>query len=198
MTAINVSRRQALVGATAAIGGGAFSDLRVRTAYAKAPRAADQAPAYYRFNLGKLQATIVSDGPLRYGDASAGFRGASREEIAKILTDNFLALTNFMLEQNILVLNTGDKMVLFDTGMGSETILQAHRRFGGPSTGKLLSTLKAASIDPKDIDAVVLTHAHHDHCWGIMADDGSRHFPNAQIYISKPISTSGPTPPNWA
>jgi glyoxylase-like metal-dependent hydrolase (beta-lactamase superfamily II) len=178
MTAISVSRRQALVGTTAAISTGALSGLGIRTAYAKAPRATDQAPAYYRFNHGKLQATIVSDGPLRLGDASAGFLGASREELAKMLTDNFLPLTNFMLEQNILVLNTGDKMVLFDTGMGSSTIF-------GPSTGKLLSTLKAANIDPKDIDAVVATHAHHDHVWGIMADDGSHHFPNAQIYISK-------------
>ena len=178
MTAISVSRRQALLGTTAAISSGAFSGLRVRTAHAKAPRATDQAPCYYRFNHGKIQATVASDGPLRLGDASAGFLGTSKEEIAKMLTDNFLPLTNFMLEQNVLVLNTGDKMVLFDTGMGSSTIF-------GPSTGKLLSTLKAASIDPKDIDAVVATHAHHDHIWGIMADDGSRHFPNAQIYISK-------------
>jgi glyoxylase-like metal-dependent hydrolase (beta-lactamase superfamily II) len=178
MTAISLSRRQALLGTTAAISSGAFSGLRVRTAHAKAPRATDQAPCYYRFNHGKIQATVVSDGPLRLGAPSAGFLGTSKEEIAKMLTDNFLPLTNFMLEQNVLVLNTGDKMVLFDTGMGSSTIF-------GPSTGKLLSTLKAASIDPKDIDAVVLTHGHHDHCWGIMADDGGHHFPNAQIYISK-------------
>jgi glyoxylase-like metal-dependent hydrolase (beta-lactamase superfamily II) len=32
---------------------------------------------------------------------------------------------------------------------------------------------------------VVATHAHCDHVWGIMADDGSRHFPNAQIYIAQ-------------
>ena len=186
MTAISVSRRRALLGATAAISTGALGGLGVQTAHAKAPRATDQAPAFYRFNHGQLQATIVSDGPLRYGDATAGFLGASREEITQMLTDNFLPLTNFTLEQNILVLNTGDKMVLFDTGMGTETIFQAHRRYGGgPSSGKLLSSLKAASIDPKDVDAVVLTHAHHDHCWGIMADDGSRNFPNAQIYISK-------------
>jgi hypothetical protein len=122
MTAISVSRRQALLGATAAISSGAFSGLRVRTADAKVPPATDQAPCYYRFNHGKIQATVVSDGPLRLGDPSAGFLGTSREEIAKMLTDNFLPLTNFMLEQNVLVLNTGDKMVLFDTGMGSSTI----------------------------------------------------------------------------
>ena len=128
---------------------------------------------------------------MRLGDASAGFLGAPKEEITKMLTDNFLPLTNFMLEQNVLVLNTGDKMVLFDTGMGSSTIF-------GPSTGKLLSTFKAASIDPEDIDAVVLTHAHHDHCWGLMADDGSRIFPTRKSTSQKPISTSGPTQLNWA
>jgi glyoxylase-like metal-dependent hydrolase (beta-lactamase superfamily II) len=179
MTAISVSRRQALLGTTAAISSvGAFSGLRVGTAHAKAPRATDQASYYYRFNHGKMQATIVSDGPMQFGDPSAGFPGASKEEITKMLTDNFLSTTKFALEQNVLVLNTGDKMVLFDTGMGSSTLF-------GPTTGKLLSTLKAASIDPKDIDAVVATHAHHDHIWGIMGDDGSRNFPNAQIYISK-------------
>src|SRR4051794_35844099 len=178
MTVISVSRRQALLGTTVALSSGAFGGLSVRMAHAKTPRATDQAPCYYRFNHGKIQATIVSDGPLRLGDASAGFLGAPKEELTKMLTDNFLPLTNFMLEQNILVLNTGDKTVLFDTGMGTSKIF-------GPSTGKLLSTLKAAGIDPKDIDAVVLTHGHHDHCWGIMADDGSSNFPNAQFYISK-------------
>jgi glyoxylase-like metal-dependent hydrolase (beta-lactamase superfamily II) len=177
MTANSVSRRQTLLAASAAIGSAACS-LNVRTAHAKAPRASEQAPCFYRFNHGAMQATIVSDGPLRLGDPSAGFVGASREELAKMLTDNFLSTTNFMLEQNILVLNTGEKLIVFDTGMGSSTIF-------GPSTGKLLSTLRAANIDPKDVDAVVATHAHHDHVWGIMADDGSRNFPNAQIYISK-------------
>jgi glyoxylase-like metal-dependent hydrolase (beta-lactamase superfamily II) len=83
-----------------------------------------------------------------------------------------------VLEQNILVLNTGDKLVLFDTGMGSSQMF-------GPTPGKMLANLKAAGIDPKDIDAVVATHAHCDHVWGIMGDDGKPNFPNAQVYISQ-------------
>src|SRR3954453_619130 len=91
---------------------------------------------------------------------------------------NFLPTGNAVLEQNALVVNTGDKLVLFDTGMGSLTVF-------GPTTGKLMNSLKQAGIDPKDIDAVVMSHAHIDHCGGCMADDGSRHFPNAEYYITQ-------------
>ena len=178
MTAISMSRRQALLGTAATAGAATFSALPMPKAYAKAPIATDQAPYFYRFMHGKMQATVVSDGILPLGEPSGSFLGSSKEEIGKMLTDNFLSPSNVILEQNILVLNTGDKLVLFDTGMGSSTMF-------GPTTGKLLASLKAAGIDPKDIDAVVATHAHCDHVWGIMADDGSRNFPNAQIYISQ-------------
>lgn len=177
MTVTVMSRRQALLGATALAGTAGFGWPNPG-AQAKAPLATDQAPYFYRFSHGKMQATVVSDGILPLGEPSASFLGSSKEEIGKMLTDNFLSPTNVVLEQNVLVLNTGDKLVLFDTGMGSSTMF-------GPTTGKLPASLKAAGIDPKDIDAVVATHAHCDHVWGIMADDGSRHFPNAQIYISQ-------------
>jgi len=147
-------------------------------AWAKAPPTNMQAPYFYRFKLGDAEGTIVSDGTLPLGKPEDNFVGLSKGQMESQLRTNFLPLENAILEQNALVMNIGDKLVLFDTGMGSLKLF-------GPTTGKLLNSLKQAAIDPKDIDAVVMSHAHIDHCGGNMADDGSRNFPNAQYYITQ-------------
>ena len=121
---------------------------------------------------------MVSDGPLLLGKPGDAFLGLSKTEIDRQLTDNFLPTDNVVLEQNILVITINGKTALFDTGMGSVTPF-------GPTTGQLMKTLKAAGIDPAGVDALVLSHAHIDHCGGIMSDAGKRNFPNAQVYIAQ-------------
>ena len=147
-------------------------------ANAKMPLGQAQAPYYYRFKLGTAECTVVSDGVLPLGDPNASFLNITKDEIARELTDNFLPTSNAVLEQNVLVVNTGDRVVLFDTGMGTDTLF-------GVTTGKLQATLKAAGIDPANVDAVVMSHAHIDHCGGLVADNGSLNFPNAQYFIGE-------------
>lgn len=142
----------------------------------KVPSATRQAPYFYRFRVGDLMATIVSDGTLPLGRPQDNYRSPMPEEIDKQLEENFLPHDNVVLEQNVLVLDTGDKLILFDTGMGPLDIF-------GPTTGRLLDNLKEAGFDPKDIDAVVISHAHIDHCGGCMSSDDSRNFPNAHYFM---------------
>jgi glyoxylase-like metal-dependent hydrolase (beta-lactamase superfamily II) len=174
--AISLSRRRLLQAGSATLAAGLTG--AAAPALAKGPMLGTQAPYFYRFKLGTAEATMVSDGPLPLGDPHKNYIGLTAAETDKQLTDNFLRLDDTVLEQNILVLNTGDRMVLFDTGLGGLKLF-------GPTTGKMMTTLKQAGIDPKDIDAVVMSHAHIDHCGGCMAEDGSRNFPNAQYYITQ-------------
>jgi glyoxylase-like metal-dependent hydrolase (beta-lactamase superfamily II) len=169
-----ISRRALLAGASAAALTGLSAD-----AFAKAPMLNTQAPGFYRFRLGAFEATAVSDGPLNLGEPQPGmFKGLSKEDFTKTLTGNFLPTDQVKLQQNTLVVNTGEKLVLIDTGTGTQKLM-------GDQSGKLLANLKAAGINAEDIDAVALTHAHPDHCWGLLGEGETKNFPNAQIYMAQ-------------
>jgi glyoxylase-like metal-dependent hydrolase (beta-lactamase superfamily II) len=143
------------------------------------PMANAQMPATYRFELGGFECTVVDDGPLQFGTFnSALFKGITEERIDHVVAANFLDKGNFLIEQNALVVNTGARLVLIDTGLG-------FRKVYGPRSGHLLNNLRAAGIDPASIDVVALSHAHPDHVWGLVGQDGKPHFPNAQIYITQ-------------
>jgi glyoxylase-like metal-dependent hydrolase (beta-lactamase superfamily II) len=175
---MSLSRRHLLAG-TAGLAAASLVPAVAPNAFAKAPMSSTQAPAYQRFKVGAIEATVVSDGPLMFGPPTDGvFTGLSKDAYTRLLEENYLPTDNVVLQQNALVVNTGERVILFDTGMGSNKAL-------GPTTGHLLANLKAAGIEGKDVDAVVLTHAHPDHCWGLLDDKGARVFPNAQIYMTE-------------
>ena len=175
MLDMSLSRRRLLTGASVTVAAGLLTGPA--PARAKAPPLNTPAPAFYRFKLGSIEATVVSDGPLAIGPAARTFRGPTEAELGKMMSDQFLPADNVVLDQNVLVINTGDKLALFETGMSSVK--------RNDDMGRLVASLKQSGIDPKDIDAVIPTHGHIDHIGGIMAADGSRNFPNAQIHISQ-------------
>jgi glyoxylase-like metal-dependent hydrolase (beta-lactamase superfamily II) len=177
-TEIHIDRRGFLTAVGAAAGAAALGGLEAAPAEARAAMRHTQAPYFHRFRLAAFEATVVSDGPLPLGEPSGTFLGIGKEEVAKLLTDNFLAPNNVVLEQNALVVNTGSKLVLFDSGMGTSTMF-------GRTTGRLLRSLAEAGIRARDIDAVMCTHGHIDHIGGLVGARGTRLFPKADIYISK-------------
>jgi len=133
---------------------------------------------FHRFKIGTMDAAIVSDGPLTLHAPEQIFIGPKPPVLAASLTSAGLPTDRIRVEQNCLLLETAGKKVLFDNGLGSEKLY-------GPDSGRILDSLHEAGVAPADIDAVVLTHAHSDHCWGTMGDDGTPNFPNATLYLSQ-------------
>jgi glyoxylase-like metal-dependent hydrolase (beta-lactamase superfamily II) len=135
-------------------------------------------PAFHRFVVGNRVAAVVSDGPLLLTPPGEVFTTLAPNLIEAALRDAFLPPGPMRIEQNVLLLDLDGELALFDNGMGTSQLF-------GPEAGRLLRSLSEAGVRPDEINAMVLSHAHPDHCWGTMRDDGTPNFPNATLYISQ-------------
>ncbi|RLC94844.1 MAG: MBL fold metallo-hydrolase [Chloroflexi bacterium] len=138
----------------------------------------------YRFQVGAFDCIAVSDGTLTYTPptfpppATLLFASAPPQRLDQTLREH-----NIQPEQWLewvspyicLVVNTGERRVLVDTGAGDL----------GPDTGRLLRNLEAEGVAPGDIDTVILTHGHPDHIGGNTTGDGRPAFPNARHVMWK-------------
>lgn len=165
-------------GVLAAALGAALLPALPRRANAVAAQTGIRPPDWYRTRLGDFEVTTVGDGDLDLGEPAAGFPQHPRDDLTQLLRSNFRSTDKLILPQNCFVVNTGRNMILFDTGVG-------YTRPFGPNTGMLLANLRAAGIMPEQIDAVVCSHAHIDHVWGIIGGDDKPNFPKAQVFLSK-------------
>jgi glyoxylase-like metal-dependent hydrolase (beta-lactamase superfamily II) len=84
---------------------------------------------------------------------------------------------------NSLLIRTGKQTVLVETGMGNKLSERMVKFYGQPA--ELLTNLAAAGVTPEDIDIVINTHLHFDHCgWNTIRKDGKivPTFPRAKYY----------------
>jgi glyoxylase-like metal-dependent hydrolase (beta-lactamase superfamily II) len=131
--------------------------------------------------LGDFELSICSDGT--YPLDGGAFFGV----IPKIMWSRKAAADEKNYVQaglNSLLIRTGKKNVLVETGMGNKLSERMVKFYGQPA--KLLANLSAAGIAPEDIDIVINTHLHFDHCgWNtVRGKDGKivPAFPNAKYY----------------
>jgi glyoxylase-like metal-dependent hydrolase (beta-lactamase superfamily II) len=86
------------------------------------------------------------------------------------------------------LLRTASKTILVDTGIGRlpeatvRELAESGYRFTG---GELHAALREAQAAPAQIDAVLCTHLHLDHCGGLVAADARDAFPNAVLWIGQ-------------
>lgn len=87
---------------------------------------------------------------------------------------------------NSVVVRTGEHTVLIETGMGNKLPEKVARIYDQPA--KLLEHLNAAGTSPEDIDIVINSHLHFDHCgWNTVLRDGrvAATFPRATYYAQE-------------
>ena len=168
-----LTRRNLLAGSAAAAAFASRADL----AAAAEPAAAKQAPGIYRYKIGSYELTALYDGIWYRPITDKFIRNASFAEVERALSDAFMPADQLATPFTTLVVNTGSKLVLVDTGTGGQI---------GPQAGVLGDNLSAAGIDPKAVDLVVISHFHPDHINGIKDKDNGLVFPNAEIMVSAP------------
>jgi glyoxylase-like metal-dependent hydrolase (beta-lactamase superfamily II) len=169
----SLSRRSFLTGSALAAGCVALP----RTAGAAAPLSAAQGPGVYRYKLGDYQLTALYDGTWFLPLDDKFLRNTSAADVNKALAAAFLAPNVLPISFTALLVNTGSRLVLIDTGTAGQIT---------DSAGFLNVNLAAAGVDPSAIDTIVISHFHPDHIDGIKTKDGGKVFANAEILVPEP------------
>jgi glyoxylase-like metal-dependent hydrolase (beta-lactamase superfamily II) len=168
-----LSRRTMLLGAA----GAAVLAVDTVPARAAAPANGKQAPSIYRYKIGSLECTSVSDGARTFPMPDGFVRNVPKEQALAAAEAAYMPKGMITVPFNPQLINTGSKLVLIDCGIGPGV---------GPTVGLLMAHLAAAGVDAKSVDMVIMSHLHPDHTNGIKAADGSLAFPNAEIKVPAP------------
>lgn len=133
---------------------------------------------FFDYHVGDVQLTVLNDGYIQLGPFYP-FLGANVEEgeVNGAAAQVTPVEAGIVLNVNALLLRTPSETVLIDAGYGA---------FGPDGAGHLEEGLAEAGVATKDIDRVLITHAHADHVGGLL-DDAKRapRFPNASVHLSR-------------
>src|SRR5579885_933288 len=130
----NLTRRSLLAGSALAM------TAAGAPAIAAAPPADKATPGIYRYKIGSYELTALYDGIWYRPITDKFISNAPFAEVERALDDAFMPHDRLATPFTTLIVNTGNKLVLIDTGTGGQI---------APSAGVLSENLAAAGIDPK-------------------------------------------------
>ena len=135
--------------------------------------------------VGNVEVYIVSDGSFRM-DGGAVFGLVPKVLWEKIVTPD--ELNRVPMSLNCLLIISEGKRILVDTGMGDKLSPKEREIFALYGERRLLKSLGELGFSPEDIDIVINTHLHSDHCGGnTIALEGEivPTFPKAEYWIQR-------------
>ncbi|MBS7542436.1 MBL fold metallo-hydrolase [Ancylobacter oerskovii] len=176
MTAFTLNRRaimlSAVAGASSAVVPAIGGSSRASAQAAPSPRGNS---GCYRFHVGDIRATVLSDGVIG-GPPRVYASDAPEEELQEVLRRTFLPADHMTLNLNTLLIETGGRRILIEAGAGKTM---------GPNGGRLFENLAAIGLGPADIDLIVISHTHPDHVGNLRTADGGKAFPRATVFVPK-------------
>ncbi|WP_197486780.1 MBL fold metallo-hydrolase [Rhizobium bangladeshense] len=139
-----------------------------------ATRLSDNA-GHYRFRVGEINATVLSDGVIG-GPPRVYASDAPEAELQEVLRRAFLPTDHMTLNLNTLLIETAGRRILIEAGAGATM---------GPKGGRIFGNLAAIGLKPEDIDAIIISHTHPDHVGNLRSADGGKAFPRATVFLPK-------------
>ena len=123
------------------------------------------------FAIGSLQAAALKDAAFSPANDNRTLAiNQSKAEVDALLSAEGLATDVLELSVQPLIVRTGDRVLLFDTG-------------NGPS-GMLSASMATAGVEAGAVTDIFISHGHGDHVGGLVGANGELAFPNAAIHIS--------------
>jgi glyoxylase-like metal-dependent hydrolase (beta-lactamase superfamily II) len=134
-------------------------------------------PSRYALRIGEIDVLVISDGVVT-PPAESMATNAEPAVRAAWLDDMFLSHDAFDWALNEVVVRSGGRTILIDSGLGVEVP-------DFPRAGHCIHRLEAAGVDLASVTDVVLTHLHFDHVGGLLVDGVKEQLrPDLRIHVS--------------
>jgi glyoxylase-like metal-dependent hydrolase (beta-lactamase superfamily II) len=128
----------------------------------------------HRFQAGSITCTVLADGYCSY-PTPWFFPNADPGRLMRALEERRQPLESVLSPYACMLIQTGRRVMLVDAGAGESSA----------TSGAILARLEMEGVRPKDVDTVILTHAHPDHIGGAVDLRGRPAFPNARHVLSE-------------
>ncbi|MBZ9990213.1 MBL fold metallo-hydrolase [Mesorhizobium sp. BH1-1-5] len=172
----NMTRRMMLGSAAAAAAFGIAGKLEFAPA-AHAETPVEPLVGFYKYKVGALEVTAVYDGIWRKPHDPAFIKDVSVDDTKAALAKAGQTTEFMPIPLTVVVLQMNGRTIMMDAGSGVGQ-WQANATH-------LPANMKAAGIDYKAIDTIMISHFHPDHVWGLM-EKGTNNpvFPNAELVVN--------------
>jgi glyoxylase-like metal-dependent hydrolase (beta-lactamase superfamily II) len=155
---------------------------RKPTAPVRKAKTPDPKPGFLRFKVGDAEITALYDGIWEKVHDARYFGNVTVDEIKQALAEAGLTTAFVPIPITAFAVKLNGKLVLCDVGGGDQ--IQAFNPNSVFVSGKMMANMKAAGINPKAVETILISHFHPDHIFGLLEKrTNAPVFPNAEIIV---------------